>query len=153
MTESQFDPNQFLEQEQTDAMETEYKPVPEGVYTVMIFDNPDNDNQRLTIRPVNTKNGVGYVMDIPMQIDAPGNEEAHQKNVRWSSFIDFTPENGFEFGPNKNVKLGQVRAAVGQNEPGKPWRPTDLIGEILQAKVEHDSEGKYANVTEVAALT
>lgn len=148
---SEFDPNQFLEQSTDQAMEERFSPIPEGEYRAVIVDDPDNENRQIRIREVNTRFGPGYVMDVPLQVDSPDNELANQKHVRWSSFLDFSPENGFEFGPNKNVKLGQLRSAVGQNEPGQAWKPKDLGGQIVRVTVKHDAEGRYANVEEVAA--
>lgn len=147
---STFDPNEFVNQSTEGAMEETFSPIPEDEYQVMILNNQDNERQQIRIREINTKNGPGYVMDVPMRVDAPGNEEAHERIVRWSGFLDFTPEHGFEFGPNKNVQLGQLRAAAGQNEPGKPWKPADLEGQILKVKVKHDPSGRFANVEEVS---
>lgn len=150
-----FDPNAFLEQQQQAALEDKYSPVPEDVYNGMIVNNPDNENQQIRCREIVPQKGKRagetiYVLDVPIRIDAPGNEEADGKVVRYSAFLDINEAGALETGPNRNVQLGALRTAVGQNSADQPWKPMDLEGQMLQVKVEHDQDGRYANVTEVA---
>lgn len=42
--------------------------------------------------------------------------------------LDINAEGHLEFGPNKNIALGQLRAAVGQNNPGESWSIRNLMG-------------------------
>jgi hypothetical protein len=55
----------------------------------------------------------------------------------------------------KNVSLGKLREAVGQNKPGKPWSPAHLNGAQLDVLVTHradkDTGDIYAEVKRVAA--
>lgn len=150
-----FDPNAFLEQQQQVELDDKYTPVPEGVYQGMIVNNPDNENQQIKVRDIVPTKGKRagetiYVLDVPIRLDAPGNEEADGKVIRYSAFLDINEAGSLETGPNKNVQLGALRSAVGQNSAEKPWKPMDLEGQLLQVKVEHDEDGKYSNVTEVA---
>lgn len=45
-------------------------------------------------------------------------------------FVDVDPKNPtqIKFGGGINWQLGQVRAAAGQNNPGRPWSPSNLEG-------------------------
>lgn len=152
---SQFDPDQFLTAEQQQALEDKYTPIPEGEYQAMVINNPDNENQQIKVRDIVPERGrrageTIYVLDVPCQIDAPGDELAHGKVVRYSAFLDINEAGSLETGPNRNVQLGALRTAVGQNDANKPWKPMDLEGQVLRIKVEHDKEGRYSNITEVA---
>lgn len=58
--------------------------------------------------------------------------------VRCQMILDFTDDGQLDFGPNKNVKLGQLREALGQNIKGQPWAPSLLKGAgPLMAKIGH----------------
>jgi hypothetical protein len=46
----------------------------------------------------------------------------------YAFYLDINSEGHLEFGPNKNIPLGQLRAAVGQNVPGEPWSIVNLRG-------------------------
>lgn len=150
---SAFDPSQFLNQETDSGMETEYQPVPEGEYTGVIL---NEENYPLDIRAnTNDKGETSYVLDVNVRLDAPGEELADQKVVRYSCWLDLTPSGAFEMGTNKNVRLGRLREAVGQNTPGQPWAIAHLAGQPLKVKVKH-STGKddrvYANVDSVGRI-
>lgn len=155
MNQPLFDPTQLLQQETTDSLEDKYTPVPEDVYTAMIIDDPDKEHHQLKIRDFVPERGANagktvYVLDVPMKIDAPGVALADGKVVRFSAWLDLSETGALETGPNKNVQLGQLRTALGQNNPGQSWKFSDLIGGILQVGIKHDKDGKFANVNEVA---
>jgi hypothetical protein len=62
-----------------------------------------------------------------------------------------------ERGTGKNIQLGRVRAALGQNDENKPWKFSMLVGAAAKIKVEHspnlkDPDSPYANVVAVAPL-
>lgn len=150
---STFDPQAFLAAQMTDALETEYKPVPKGVYSGITAGIDAPDSMKMQVRQVDLKSGgVSYAFSIGVKIDAPGNELADGKWVRFQSWLDLTPSGGLELGDNKNVRLGQLRQALGQNEPGKPWAFAMLQDQPLKIKVDHDKEGRYAEVAAVANI-
>ena len=74
--------------------------------------------------------------------------------------LDIGGDGGLDFGPNKNVNLGKVRDAVGQNAAGA-WGPVQLRGAgPVMVKVTHNTfkrkdgtEGKRAEVTRVARIS
>jgi hypothetical protein len=107
---SMFDPNTFLNATTTEKMETRRTPVPEAEYIALIDD----------VKLRAAKESV--MADIIWRID---NAELAAKmglpkvTVRQTVFLDINESGtGLATGPNKNVQLGKVREAVGQNSPG-----------------------------------
>ena len=146
--QSTFDLSGFLTTSSTDAMESEFKPIPEGDYlSVIVGESP----YELSVRPVQTKDGMAHVMDVNCKIDDPGNSEADGKVVRYSCWLDLEPTGAFTKGDNKNVKLGVIRSALGQNVPGVEWSPSMMVGQAIRISVKHSKDGKYANVETVAS--
>lgn len=150
-----FDPEAFVQQQQEVALDDKYTPIPENTYRGIIINDADNVNRQIRVREMTIKKGPregesAYVLDVPVKLDAPEVEEAHGKVARYSAFLDINEAGALESGPNRNVQLGMLRSAVGQNDAAQPWKPLDLEGQLLTVKVEHDKEGKYANITEVA---
>ncbi len=120
--ESTFDPATFLASETAGAMEVNYTPVPADDYTAMIDD--------ITARQVTTDRGTSIVLDVTHLIDNPALAEElgmERLTVRQGIFLDVEPNGAIALGPNKNVKLGRLRAAVGQNGAA-PWNFAMLKG-------------------------
>ena len=111
--ESTFDAATFLNQEVDGPMETNYTPVPANDYTAMVDD--------IDAREVTTERGKSIVLDITHLIDDPALADEmgmDRLTVRQGIFLDVDPNGAIPLGPNKNVKLGRLRAAVGQNQTG-----------------------------------
>ena len=149
---SAFDPDTFLHDETESAMETKHTPCPEGEYTAYI-DNVEAQTRK-------TDDGPVVVMDIVYAVtDDEVKEELDMDKVivRQSVWPDFDENGKLAFTKNKNVRLGNVREACGQNQDGKPWSPGMLVGAgPVKITVGHrfnktTGEGPYANVTRVAA--
>lgn len=142
---SVFNPDTFLNTTTTDANETTYTPVPEGEWQAVIKE----------IKPRAAKENalldIIWGVDEQEVIDATG-----MKNpiVRQSIFLDITDTGALDKGKGKNVQLGKLREAVGQNQNGKPWQPGMLVGQVAKIKVTHRMyEGEpQAEVRGVAAL-
>ena len=116
-----FDPETFMTTATTEANETTYQPVPEGEYRAMISD------------AVARQPKPGFVLlDVTYDIDDPQlAEKLNRQNpvkIRSGVILDVSDDGALETGANKNVKLGKLRDAVGQNQPGQPWSPQKLIG-------------------------
>ena len=144
-----FDTDTFLSSSVEGEMDTEFPVVPAGEYPAHI--------EKLDTRSGVSDKGPWAVMDIYWAInDGKVLEEMERDDpplVRQSIFLDLTEDgSGLALGKGKNVQLGRLREALGQNAPG-PWSPGQLIGSSAQVKVEHDLyEGKtYANVTRVVS--
>lgn len=126
---SAFNPDTFLNTEATEANATAYTPVPEGEFNASIK----------TIKPRVLTDGRA-VLDISWVVD---DEQARtetgmaEPSVRQTIWLDTTESGGLDFGKGKNVGLGRLRDAVGQNQAGKPWAPGMLVGQVAKVKVSH----------------
>lgn len=145
---STFDPNTFLNQELSGANEVKYTPVPEGEYKAYIDDL-----------------GTDSYKDAPILIITYAllDDDGKLKNLLGLEkptlqdriFLDVNEDNSIAFGPNKNVRLGRVREAVGQNDPKKKWNFNMLRGAgpvLLRISHTYDKttgEGPYSRVERV----
>ncbi len=114
---STFDPDSFLNEEVDGALATTFEPIPEGEYLAVVA----SGEKAITVRQ--TERG-STILDISWEIqDAELAEKLGRTtlSVRQSVFLDMTPNNTLDRGKGKNVSLGRVRAALGQNDPNKPW--------------------------------
>lgn len=119
---SVFDKESFLNSTVTGANETKVTPVPEGEYTAMI-DDLDIRTGEKDGKPWASLSIKWYIPDEQLKA-LLGMEHP---TVTDSIFLDM--ENGkLAFGPNKNVRLGRIREAAGQNDPKKPWSFAMLKG-------------------------
>lgn len=143
--EATFDPDLFMNQETEDANSTEFTPIPAGEYTAVI-DHVD---------PKVTPKG-SPLLEVFWKIDAPGVEDAHEKTVKQAIWLDITSTGGLESGKGKNVALGRLREALGQNKAGQKWNPGMLAGNVAKINVKHragDGDAIYSEVKGVTALS
>ena len=141
---SVFNPDAFLTQESTESNDTSFAPIPEGDYTAVIKE----------IKPRTTSTGKA-VMDVVWAIDDQDVREAtglSEPTVRQSIFLDLTDAGGLDFGKGKNVQLGKLREALGQNTPGQAWSPAMLSGNVARVNIKHRivDQNIYADVKGVA---
>lgn len=126
---SAFNPDVFLNTETDSASATSYTPCPEGEMNASIK----------AIKPRVLTDGRA-VLDVTWTVD---DENARQEtgmaepSVRQTIWLDTTESGGLDFGKGKNVGLGRLRDAVGQNQAGKPWAPGMLVGQVAKVKVTH----------------
>ena len=143
-----FNINEFMQTSTTDNMATEYAPVPEGEYPAVITKTEGRE----------TKTGKA-IMDVFWKIDAPDAEDANERQVRQSIFLDMSDGGALLTGKGMNVQLGRLREAIGQNIPGQPWAPSMLEGMVALILVkqrfgEGEYEGKvYVDVKGVTKLS
>lgn len=159
MSENIFDTESFLETQFDDAIDTTFEPIPEGDYQAHIDDGDNAVNIRSSI---STKTGEPWaVLDVNWIIEDDQLAEELGRSplrVRQSIFLDLTEDGkGLAFGKGKNRQLGLLREAVGQNQPGKPWSPTMLLGQPAMITVtnrpNHDNPDIiYDEVRRVAPL-
>lgn len=151
-----FDADTFLQSQITDALDTKRIPVPVGEYTASI--------KSVGGREGKSKKGDTFtMMSIVWEVDDPTGEVAkatgRDKSITTTQdiFLDLNPSGGIATGTGKNIGLGRLREAVGQNTKGEPWSPTMLIGAVAKIKVDHrpdsnDPELVYDFVATVAKL-
>jgi hypothetical protein len=155
---STFNTEQFLNQQYDKALDTQLLLPDEGEYLAVTGPVGADNFRSYDIRKGERAGTKGYGLDIDMilQDDTVKAKIGREPKVRWSTMLDMTPDNtALDFGPGKNVRIGQLRKALGQNDNGKPWHFGMLSGQILKVKVKHrvdaqDSSKVYAEVAAVA---
>lgn len=147
-----FDASKFLEQSTDKAMQTSMSPCPEGEYLAQVekveaFPVKDRETQQVRSDAFRLQ----LTWDI---LDQELLESIDRKGitVRQSIFIDLDEDGSFADGKDKNVSLGKLRDAVGQNSGS--WTPSNLIGQQAVVKVTHrpnpqDDSQVYAQVSAV----
>lgn len=141
-----FDPDNFLSTDVAGANSTEYTPVPEGEYPAIIKG----------IKPRVTDSGR-TIADVTWGIQDDKAAEVtgmKEPSVRQSIFLDIDDNGTLSLAKGKNVQLGKLRAAVGQNDPSKPWNFRMLEGQMAKVLVKHrmDGETLYTDVKAVTKL-
>lgn len=144
----------------TDPLATAFEVCPEGEFAMLI----DSDPKQLVPEEksgTSIKTGKDYhfwtmSLNCIVQDEAVKAKVGRDKvTVRMQINLDIDEATGrLATGPNKNVFLGQLRDALGQNTPG--WKPTQLLGAgPFMGKVTHTSgdRGTFANVTRVAKIS
>lgn len=140
---STFNPDSFLNTVVKEANSTETVLVPATEHSAFIKD----------VKP--RQQGEWAVLDIHWQVIDEEVEKLVGRTpiVKQSIFLDLTDAGSLDFGKGKNVPLGRLREAVGQNQNGKAWSPGQLVGAVAVVKVSHSADKNSvmrANVTAVA---
>lgn len=117
-----FDPNSFVNTQFEGDLPTEYTPIPEAEYRAVVD----------KVEPDVTPQG-SPLLRLTWVIDAEGNDEAHQRPVNQTLWLDLTESGALDRGPNKNVQLGRVLKAF--NLHGKPWNAGMFTGMVATIKV------------------
>lgn len=142
---SAFDPNVFLDAQQTEVNEKR-PPIP--------TDNPDDPNGLYTavIGEIKTDTGVigkgdnagkpWVSMVIPLKLQLPpavqglGLPPEFQLTDR--AFLDLTPQGGVDNSKGKNRAQRLYREATGLNVPGEPFAWRMLTGKVVKVKIVHE---------------
>lgn len=137
---SNFNPDTFLNFSSDAALDTKRIPCPEGDWNAQI--------SKIDVRPWQSKSDPtksGVALDVTYEVlDQEPRDVTGQAKVivRQGIMLDLTPENGIDYSKGKNITLGRLREAVGQNVPGKPWAPSMLNGMFVKVKVKHRIDGE-----------
>jgi len=153
-----FDPNAFM-QSAADPMPTQMNVCPEGEYPFMIDSDPKSVAVK-NIKGVGKESGKPYDF-YQMEITCLLADEAVKAKlnrakvtVRFRVNLDIDGGGKLEQGEGRNVGLGRLRAALGQNTPG--WKPQDLLGAgPFIGKVEHTTvkDATYADIVRVGKVS
>ena len=144
---SAFNPETFMNSTTNDANSTQYEQVPEGEYPGTIG----------AVTPRTTQTGKA-LLSVKWVVNDEGVRQQlgmAEPSVFQTVWLDVTEQGGLDGGKGKNVQLGKLRDALGQNAAGKPWSPGMLIGGAAKIRVKHSID-KRDNVTlnaEVSAVT
>lgn len=153
-----FDPNAFLNATTSQPMSTSISPVPEGEWTALISDGDDF----VTFRQVDTQNGPRPIARVSFRIvDEACRAKLGRDDIRISQdlWLDVLSDGvSLDTGEGRNVKLGQLRAALRQND-GSPWSwgklrgAGPLIVRTTQRSDKNDPSIKYSEVSRTIAIT
>jgi len=139
-----------------EAGSTHRDPIPEGEYRAVIDDIdwrevPMKDGA--TVRIVMRVNWEIVDDDLRAQLDLP------KVTVRQDIWIDEDKSRGgIDFAKGKNVGLGRLREALGQNNPGEAWNPGMLKGAgpaviVVTQRPDKNSDVIYNDVRSVGQIT
>ena len=128
-----FDAAAFLNTAYTEANDTKIIPIDEGEYQAIAGEVEAETWQ--------SKDGTksGLKVTIPWKIDSQAMREKtgrEQITVRQDLMLDTLPgSNMLDMGKGKNVRLGQLREALGLNKPGVPFKWDQIPGKAAKVKV------------------
>ena len=147
-----FDPNAFLDVTTDAQLDTRLPPTPVGEWLYECVEVKARNNPQQQKDPT----AAPLVLDFVWESRDPAlHAAANRERLRVTQSIFVTLQgNTIEAGEGKNTRLGALRAAVGQNVAGQPWRPRMVVGQLAKLNITHradktDPELKYDNVTSV----
>lgn len=142
---SAFDPNSFLDAQQTEVNEKR-SPLP--------VENPENENGLYTAVIGELKTDAGTIskgdragqpwvaMLVPLRIQVPASVQGlglpPELTIIDRVFLDLTPQGGIDNGKGKNRQQKAYRDATDMNNPGEPFAWRMLTGRVVQVKIEHE---------------
>ena len=148
----QFDPQAILDATFNEANSTELIPVPEGEYQAVA-----GEVETATWQGVKDPSKSGIKLIVPWEILDEG-VKTHTKRqkivIRQDIMLDLTPSGTLDMGEGQNIRLGQLRAAVGLNTKGQAFSPRMISGKMARVKVgvrEHEGR-KFEEVRAVAKM-
>jgi hypothetical protein len=152
---STFNPEVFLNSTTTEENSTELLAVPEGEYLAVSGPISAESFRSYDIKKGDRAGQKGYALDITWNI----NDESgalkeflgRAPTARQSIMLDMKIDGGLEFGKGRNVGLGRLREALGQNLSGRPWSFAMLGAQVAKIKVGHriDNSRTYVEVKDV----
>lgn len=166
MTDTTFDAASFIQSTIDKPMETDYQLCPEGTFQAMIGDFNEDAVTRIEFEyKRGPKAGIPGSMikfNVPFSIQDPAVLASMGRDnvqVEMQLILDVNELGQLAWGKDRNVKLGQIRDAVNQNNPGS-WSIMNLRGAgPCMVKVTHEtfkradgSDGKAARVQRVVKM-
>lgn len=139
-----FDINSFAQTQFNDVPDNTFKGIPPGEYVAQIT----SDEKTLSSKSgtISTGDNAGkpwLLVNIRMSVADPSGvlKATHGTNpgITYGLMIDLKDGSTveapiFDWGTNKNIKLGKLLDATGCRKPG--WKFSDLYGKTLKIKVE-----------------
>lgn len=127
-----FDVNDFMNSATEAVLDTKFNQLDEGEYKAQI----GTDEKAIEIKS-DVKDGKPWAqIAIKYEIvDPTGTIEAklgRKPTIVHRFFLDLKDDGRPDYGPQRNVRLGQVLAACNLKTP---WKPNDLKGKVLKIKV------------------
>lgn len=147
-----FDPEAFLNSTVSGSFSTQRIQCPEGTYRAQL-----EDISRENFRQVNGKDGRVMTIFSPrwnILDDAVRAELEREKViVEQTIWLDFDENGALDTGKGKNVDLGLLRTAVGQNDV-EDWSFPMLSGQMANVQVKHrkqNDDTMRAQITRVSS--
>lgn len=153
-----LDPTQFLNTQTTSALSTQLDPIPKGEYKAVSQPLDKDSFQSFDIKKGERAGTKGWRLNLVWKIDDEAAGEYNGRLVRQQFFLDLNPAgDGLDFGKGKNIGLGRLREALGQNQDGQPWAPSMLGSQVARIAVdqrldENDPSKIYNDVVGVTRL-
>lgn len=141
-----FNPDFILQGQSSEAMSTKSIPIPANVYLAQIMElTPRN------VQGVKDTTKFYQFLDVKLEIkldQAAQAELGRETAIRNHSVsLDLTPQGNLDYGKGKNIGLGRLREAVGQNIPGQAWSPMMLKGQVIKVAIKHEPDPRDSNNT------
>ncbi len=143
---------QFLQTTTAEVLDDRLDPCPAGEWRAQAGAPEIKD---FTYKSGDREGQQGFRMVIRWEIlDEEVMEQLDREKVtvQQSVLLDLNEtQDGLDFGKGKNIGLGQIRTALGQNEPGADWSPAMIESGIAVIKVSNDvyKDNLQANVDSV----
>lgn len=163
MNDTTFDADAFMNTAVDAPMATAMSGVPEGEYVAMVGDFDSSAFKSISYTDKKSGQQVNrQVLEIPFVIDDAnlkaqlGREQVTHRESYW---LDFDANGKLDTGPDKNVNLGKLRDALGQNVAGQSWAPAMLrnmgpLKIVIKTRSDkNDPEKKYTNITKYAKIS
>jgi hypothetical protein len=125
-----FNAEAFKASAVSDVNADRFTPIPEGEYRGVIT--------KTDVAAGESARGPWARYDVTVEVTDPQTQEL--RSVRGGLMLDLNESGGLATGPNKNIKLGQLRTAIGLNTPGKPFNWSDPIGKSVVILVSHRAD-------------
>lgn len=152
MSESVFNPETFMGTTTEQAGDTTYTPPPAKEYERMQVMKVEG--RQITSKKTATFGQTYTMIEVTWELlddDARKVTANDHPTARQSIFVDTLASGALDFGKNKNVPLGRLRDAVGQNKSGKKWAPSHLMGQFARGVVKHETNDETGEVRGVVS--
>jgi len=151
-----IDINALVNTPVNDKLDTEFAVTPAGEYIVMISDRGPITDWFRTVRMGDGREvpqcNILMIVTDPAVAQSLGRQQATTRLTLW---LDTEADGRLSTGKGKNVNLGQLREALGQNNDAA-WTFDKLIGAgpiKVMTEVQESKQGaKFSNVTRVGKI-
>jgi hypothetical protein len=147
VNDSVFNPETFLGTTTEQAGDTTYTPPPAKEYERMQVVKVDG--RQITSKKAATFGQTYTMIDVTWELiddEARKVTGMEHPTARQSLFVDVLASGALDFSKNKNVQLGRLRDAVGQNRSGKKWAPSHLMGQFARGIIKHETNEETGEV-------
>lgn len=148
-----FNAAEFMNESYDGVLDTSIVPIPEGEHMAQIGTGEKDIDVTSGISSKNNKPWLQLVMMLDYTDPNLAIQLKREKvRGRWSVMLDLNEAGKLDMRPQRNVTLGKIRDAVGQNKPG-PWNFNLLKGQPIKVKIKHKTLDSGDVVSEVVSCT